>query len=200
MQNTTQALGWVKDPTGVIWYFDPHGILNPGSICIHGILIALIENWSPCVVNLTPWYIKPPTHGSLTILSMAFCHPLQMAYQTLYPWYFGPLSIVLWPPTHGILSPLSMVYRTPIHGILEPLTMVLWPSYPWYIGPHIHGILNPLPIVSSPPFIWYTEPSTHDISNPLSMVFWPPCQWYLEPNIHGTYNLLSMVYWTPNLW
>ena len=30
--------------TGVIWYFEPHGKLNPGSIYIHGILNPLIEN------------------------------------------------------------------------------------------------------------------------------------------------------------
>ena len=35
--------------TGVIWYFEPHGKLNPGSIYIHGILNPLIENWTPPV-------------------------------------------------------------------------------------------------------------------------------------------------------
>jgi hypothetical protein len=30
--------------TGVIWYFEPHGKLNPGSIYIHDILNPLIEN------------------------------------------------------------------------------------------------------------------------------------------------------------
>ena len=29
---------------GVIWYFEPHGKLTPGSIFIHGILNPLIEN------------------------------------------------------------------------------------------------------------------------------------------------------------
>jgi hypothetical protein len=29
---------------GVIWYFEPHGKLNPGSIYIHGILNPLVEN------------------------------------------------------------------------------------------------------------------------------------------------------------
>jgi hypothetical protein len=33
-----------KYDTGVIWYFDPHGKLIPGSIFIHGILTPLIEN------------------------------------------------------------------------------------------------------------------------------------------------------------
>jgi hypothetical protein len=34
---------WKIEP-GVIWYFEPHGKLNPGSIYIHGILNPLIEN------------------------------------------------------------------------------------------------------------------------------------------------------------
>jgi hypothetical protein len=35
--------------TGVIWYFEPHGKLNLGSIYIHGILNPLIENEPPTV-------------------------------------------------------------------------------------------------------------------------------------------------------
>ena len=35
--------------SGVIWYFESHGKLNPGSIYIHGILNPLIENWTPPV-------------------------------------------------------------------------------------------------------------------------------------------------------
>ena len=33
-----------KISPGVIWYFEPHGKLNPGSIYIHGILNPLTEN------------------------------------------------------------------------------------------------------------------------------------------------------------
>ena len=157
----TQLWTWCAEyHTGTQVSKRPHGILNLGSIFIHAILIPLIENWFPCVVNLTPmvyqtpcpWYFDHPIHDILSSL-------LQMAYRTPYPWYFDP-------PTHGILSPLSMVYRSPVHGIL-----------------------NPQPVVSSTPFIWYTEPPTHDISNPLSMVFWTPYPWYFEPHILGISNL-----------
>jgi hypothetical protein len=33
---------------GVIWYFEPHGKLNPGSIYIHGILNPPIYNKKIC--------------------------------------------------------------------------------------------------------------------------------------------------------
>ena len=93
----------------------------PCSICIHGILIALIENWSSCVVNLTP-----------------------MVYQTPYPWYFDhPIHGILSPPTNGISNPLSMVFWSPIHRMVTP--------YPWYIEPPIHGISNPYSWYIGPP-------------------------------------------------
>ena len=46
--------------TGVIWYFEPHGKLNPGSIYIHGILKPLIENWTPLYGKLKPHGILNP--------------------------------------------------------------------------------------------------------------------------------------------
>ena len=72
---------------------------------------------------LYPWYIEPPTNGSLT--------PLLMAYR--------PLPMVYRHPTHGIFTLLAMVYRPPTHGILT--------LYPWYIESPTHGISTPLPMV-----------------------------------------------------
>ena len=49
---------------GVIWYFEPHGKLNPGSIYIHGILNPLIENWTPLYGKLNPRGIwNPPIYN-----------------------------------------------------------------------------------------------------------------------------------------
>jgi hypothetical protein len=44
----------IRPSAGVIWYFEPHGKLNPGSIYIHGILNPLIENWTPLYGKLNP--------------------------------------------------------------------------------------------------------------------------------------------------
>jgi hypothetical protein len=41
--------------------------------------------------------------------------------------YRPPLSMVFWPPTHGILIPYPWYIDPPIHGISNPLTMVFWP-------------------------------------------------------------------------
>jgi hypothetical protein len=41
---TASKLGAHKFYPGVLWYFEPHGILTPGSIFIYGILNPLIEN------------------------------------------------------------------------------------------------------------------------------------------------------------
>ena len=41
---TGSKLGAHEFYPGVLWYFEPHGILTPGSIFIHGILNPLIEN------------------------------------------------------------------------------------------------------------------------------------------------------------
>ena len=38
----------MKIDPGVIWYFEPHGKLNPGSIYIHGILNPPISNQKIC--------------------------------------------------------------------------------------------------------------------------------------------------------
>jgi hypothetical protein len=51
------------DPTGVIWYFEPHGKLNPGSI--------YLWYFDPGVI----WYFEP--HGKLNPGS-------------IYLWYFDP--------------------------------------------------------------------------------------------------------------
>jgi hypothetical protein len=48
---------------GVIWYFDPHGILILGSTFIHGILIPLLKTDPP-----PSMYGKLNPHGILTPL------------------------------------------------------------------------------------------------------------------------------------
>ena len=132
---------------------------------------------------------------------------------TLYPWHCDPLpivcrptslSIVFWPPTHGISYRLSMVfltlcilYRPPIHGILtpytwyfEPLTHCISIPYPWYFDSTSHGILHPYPWYINPypwyfdSYTWYIEPPTHSILTPYP--------WYLTP--------LTLVYRTPYLY
>ena len=47
---------------GVIWYFDPHGILTPGLIFIHGKLTPLLKTDTP------PLYGKLNPHGNLSLL------------------------------------------------------------------------------------------------------------------------------------
>ena len=136
-QNHTQAIGWVKDPTGVIWYFDPHGILTSGSIFIHGILTPLIENcmvnWTPMVVwTPYPWYNESPNHGILT--------PLHMEYRTLYPWYIDPTIHSILTPYPWYFDPLPMAYWTPYPWYIKP-------RYPWYFDHPTHSISNPLSMV-----------------------------------------------------
>ena len=42
--NNNEKLGLPERlSAGVIWYFEPHGKLNPGSIYIHGILNPLLK-------------------------------------------------------------------------------------------------------------------------------------------------------------
>ena len=64
------------------------------------------------MVYRTPytWYVEPPTHDILNLLSMAYrtpiyglSNPLPMVFWAPYPWYIDP-------PIHGILNPLPMVY------------------------------------------------------------------------------------------
>ena len=118
--------------------------------------------------------------------------PLPMVYQAPYPWYYDP-------PTHGISSPLSMVLWPPIHGIMTPLPMVYQAPYPWYYDPFTHDISNPPIHGIMTPYPWYIEPPIHGIMTPypwyiepLPMVLWPPYPWYYDP--------LPMVYWTPYPW
>jgi hypothetical protein len=84
------------------------------------------------------------------------------------------------------------------------LPMVVWPHYPWHIGPPTHGMTNPI--------LWYYEPPTHGISIPLLMVYWTLYQgnintWHIEPPTHGMtkpfygiMNPLLMEYRTPFQW
>jgi hypothetical protein len=116
----------------VVWPSN-HGILSPLPIvlCIH-----------------YQWYIKPLIRGISNPLPMVIWIPLPMVFGYPYPWYLYPLpigyrtthgihlSIVCWPPTHGIL--------TPIHGISN--------LYPWYLDTSTHGIWIPLPMVFWPPY------------------------------------------------
>jgi hypothetical protein len=46
--------------TGVIWYFEPHGKLNPRSIYIHGILNPLLKTEPPLYGKLNPHGILNP--------------------------------------------------------------------------------------------------------------------------------------------
>jgi hypothetical protein len=65
----------------------------------------------------------------------------------------GPVSYGILTPLYGKLNPhgiLSMVFWPPTHGILIP--------YPWYIDPHIHGIFTPLTMVYRTPYPWYFDP------------------------------------------
>jgi hypothetical protein len=117
---------------GVMWYFNPHGILPPGAIFVwyidpginfssryfkppHGKLTPLISIKRqgfiiPGIVTPCPWYCDPPTHGTLIP----------------YPWYIEP-------PIHGILTPLSMVYWTLSYGIMNPCLLIEMRgvNFPW---------------------------------------------------------------------
>jgi hypothetical protein len=124
------------------WYFDPlpmvyrtpiNGISNSTSIVY----------WTsyPRYLNPYPWYFGPSIHGILTPLPMVFrspthemLTPLSMVLLSLYPWilnpypwYVDPISVVFWPPTHGISNPVPMVFWPPIHGMLTHLP-ICWLS------------------------------------------------------------------------
>ena len=139
---------------------------------------------------LYPWYIVPPTQGSLTPLSMGYWPPTH-GISTPYSWYMDPYSWYI-NPLCIKYRPLPMVYRPPYpwyiepptHGIskpypwyFDPLSMVCWPPYPWYFDPSSHGILTPYLWYFDLPFPWYIDPPTHGVSKPLL--------WYYEPLTFG---------------
>ena len=112
-----------------------------------------------------------------------------------YPWYFDsplihgiwhpppPLSMVFWPPNHGIstpytwyFDPLPMVYQPPYPWYFDSLPMVYRPPYPWYF--------DTLSMVYRPPYLWYIDL--------LSMVFWPPYPWNFDPLTRGILTSLPI--------
>ena len=123
-----------------------------------------------------PRNIEPSTNGNLETPYTWYFDPRTNRISN-YPWY--PLSIVCWPPTHGIF--------TPYPWYIEPLYMVFWPHYQWYLDTPTHGILTPLPIGYR---------TTHGISNNLPMVFWSSYQSLIEPLIHGILNSVLIVFLT----
>ena len=145
------------------------------------------------------WYFDPPNHRISNypwyLLSIV-CWPPTHGIFTPYPWYIEHLSMVFWPhypwyldtPTNGILTPLPIGYRT-THGISNNLPMVFWSSSQSLIEPLIHGILISVLLVFWPFYRWHIKPTIHGILDPPPMVFWLPT--------HGISNLLSMVYRTP---
>jgi hypothetical protein len=94
--------------------------------------------------------LNPPLHLPIVFrhhYPWYFDH-LPMIYRPPYPWYFDPpINGILTPlPIHATLTPLPMVYRPltivfwpPIHGIKTHLPMVFWPR--------TNGIWSPLPMV-----------------------------------------------------
>ena len=111
--------------------------------------------WAPY-----PWHVELPNHSISNPLLMVLwsatrgiSNPLSMVYWIPYSWHieppiksivtprlwcikclwhFDPLSMLFWPPTHGI--------STPFPWYAGPLPIVYRTSYPWYYEPLTHVI------------------------------------------------------------
>jgi hypothetical protein len=68
--NNNEKLGLPERlSAGVIWYFEPHGKLNPGSIYIHGILNPLLKIEPLLYGKLNPHGILNPPISNQKICS-----------------------------------------------------------------------------------------------------------------------------------